>query len=912
MIYKLLLYIICHFSKYLMKNNNSNCQKIKSLIDSFIIIGEEDSQSSISQFTPTILSAISSNNNSPLLKEDILIKQVFPPNFSFSKSQSSYSISFDEESSTSSKKDESTQNTSNNTNLISNCYNLVFSYTIKKIIYYVYSHVFFEKNAKNYIPKAFCIVSQFPYFQFYHLLCQSLEVSFYKEQCTIPIEIVLYNIINYIPPPLNCSINIEFNLLNDILFDSSIELTEGETNYKIKESNSFLNWYLLNKISGCPMLEFSLVDLINILTPDLLIKIFLFSFLEVKIYFFAKNIEILNFVMYMISNLSYPFNNCDYNSTILTFSKLSGNIEKNAKIIGVNCKFDENLKNYISDNYCFNVDLEEKKIFLQENTNLPELNSIKKIIEMSKDFFDKLKSNKKIKKNEDNCLPFLLRSIEKLYSTLRIYQIEEKNKQDKKIFGKKNKNLEANKNIQGAFYDFILSIIKEFFAFYQFSSNYDQLLAKYPVINVTKCKYHIDFKEKQLKKNLECIDLLFYDLFKITEKSKEFQKYIFKHDYRPKNYLNFFYFLQFLRYSKFIKNTNCEIDFFSLINEYEQLQNGNINKLSFLNFHLYFKDSLKNVLSNYLKTEDYSHKSIELNQKLLKFYIYVIENLPEEKLKNLFPFNYKVSNLTINEDDFSIHVFKSIAIQINGVNGLILASAMLLTIIFIENYEIDEQMNYIISLLPSSNMYFGDIIAIILNFFSKISSKTSKVKTITQISSEFAKYMIQNQIILRRTSLDQLRRISVLESKIFGEYFGYVIKQREKTKIDNTSPMTYDILFQGEIKSNVIRQKMNSCCAPKKASSSKEPVNLTFKVTTRANGTVYKKDKSFEILSPLEIFNLSHSLFNSYKETLNIDIIINNNNLEKIIANLLLYVDVLKDNNEAYIDCFIQVFNKFV
>ena len=53
-------------------------------------------------------------------------------------------------------------------------------------------------------------------------------------------------------------------------------------------------------------------------------------------------------------------------------------------------------------------------------------------------------------------------------------------------------------------------------------------------------------------------------------------------------------------------------------------------------------------------------------------------------------------------------------------------------------------------------------------------------------------------------------------------------------------------------------------------------------------------------------------MVNSYYETLNMDIINNNNNLENIIANLLLYVDVLKDYNEAYMDCFIKVFNKFV
>ena len=72
-----------------------------------------------------------------------------------------------------------------------------------------------------YVPKAFLIISQYPFFNTFNKLCiELLEKQFKNKNIEIPIEIQLYNIINYIPAPVNDSYNIAFfpsNQLSEIV-----------------------------------------------------------------------------------------------------------------------------------------------------------------------------------------------------------------------------------------------------------------------------------------------------------------------------------------------------------------------------------------------------------------------------------------------------------------------------------------------------------------------------------------------------------------------------------------------------------------------------------------------------------------------------------------------------------------------
>ena len=81
-----------------------------------------------------------------------------------------------------------------------------------KLFYVCFGFKFYEEYSFLYVPKAFCIVSQYPYFTLFQNICQDIY-DFYNKNfdCNngdhAPIEIVLYHLVNYIPSPLKNSLN---------------------------------------------------------------------------------------------------------------------------------------------------------------------------------------------------------------------------------------------------------------------------------------------------------------------------------------------------------------------------------------------------------------------------------------------------------------------------------------------------------------------------------------------------------------------------------------------------------------------------------------------------------------------------------------------------------------------------------
>ena len=103
-------------------------------------------------------------------------------------------------------------------------YNIIFSYnpqtgTNSKKSINGFAHVFYRKyyQSKNmgdkiisfYVPIIFCIISEFPFYNSFYSLCNQIK-NLYKEkneknECNIsvPLEILIYNIINFTLSPLN-------------------------------------------------------------------------------------------------------------------------------------------------------------------------------------------------------------------------------------------------------------------------------------------------------------------------------------------------------------------------------------------------------------------------------------------------------------------------------------------------------------------------------------------------------------------------------------------------------------------------------------------------------------------------------------------------------------------------------------
>ena len=54
-----------------------------------------------------------------------------------------------------------------------------------------------------YVPMTFCIISEYPYFNSYYILCNQIIQLFQSSKIEIPIEIIIYNIINFTLSPIN-------------------------------------------------------------------------------------------------------------------------------------------------------------------------------------------------------------------------------------------------------------------------------------------------------------------------------------------------------------------------------------------------------------------------------------------------------------------------------------------------------------------------------------------------------------------------------------------------------------------------------------------------------------------------------------------------------------------------------------
>ena len=148
-------------------------------------------------------------------------------------------------------------------------YNFCYSSVNGKenIIYSVFAFKFYEKYRYNitskhfedyYIPKAFCIISQYAFFTLFDYICKNLYIIMTKKLFeSLPFELIIYNIVNFIPSPINYGIHL--NLFSNFL--------------KVPD-------YEINQLSGYFYLDFDLSQIFDLLPLNLVIEIFILTFIE--------------------------------------------------------------------------------------------------------------------------------------------------------------------------------------------------------------------------------------------------------------------------------------------------------------------------------------------------------------------------------------------------------------------------------------------------------------------------------------------------------------------------------------------------------------------------------------------------------------------------------------------------------
>ena len=225
-----------------------------------------------------------------------------------------------------------------------------------------------------YIPMAYFILSEYPYFYHFNKICKSLFNQIKKENEIIPIEIILYNIIKYLQSPINKT---EILLFERVGF-SFEPININEIDINLLSENGKSPPILFSQLVGYPIFDFNLSFIFNLLPEDIIIQTFIFTFLEYDIIFYSNHSKILNLIMYIFSNLNYPFNDSEYYSYILSSSIedfISERIPFKDKIkhcmIGINNSYDPEINTTDKIKEHFILDIDNKKLIFnyKEKTN---------------------------------------------------------------------------------------------------------------------------------------------------------------------------------------------------------------------------------------------------------------------------------------------------------------------------------------------------------------------------------------------------------------------------------------------------------------------------------------------------------------------------------------------------------------
>ena len=652
------------------------------------------------QNKPVILNSIASDFTDGMLNEESILNHMFPNNYT--------PIYVSEKNE---------KNEPNNQNLIfylstekifekeeeDDAQNSELKKLNKNINFNVYGYLFWEfvltDKTKVFFPKVFVFISQYSYFKYFSFLSQNILFRLKKKlYFEIPLEIQLYNIINFTPSPINCDLQLELLTNSDLVSlknrkekeekDLNIypKTKEGEKGEKIdlpvpNENNNIT----LLQLSGYPYFDIDLSYLFNYFNFESFFTTYLFSFLEFKMIFFSPSLDFLNTIMYIIRFLSYPFLDNKDLGQIYSLSKedfLYGSriIENN--LIGVNCAYDPKLviPHFYKDYFIISFDLKSITIFFNgqnistfnnENSN----NKVEKLI----NFID----NSIAEDREKNA--FLEIKINKMFNSLyQCFRVimnnntinNPNNNAQMKDFFKEldltetnyrmydymyNEYDEYNSTIQKAFYSFNLSIYEFFHD--TIVLNFDNPEKGTPD-GYSSINYSIKF-DPYNDKTLTEEEKIFFDYFTKTTKYNQFMNLFIKNNIccdlnRP----SLIYSEEFMNIDKALVNDDNK-DYIQILNNF--YQNSNIVvKIDFTKFYSYYSEKLAQIiyklaldtkiikLTNETKNNNtkiiYRQEEYLLDDNILKRYVYILNNMEKKEFEELFPsLNFKKTENNIFE-----------------------------------------------------------------------------------------------------------------------------------------------------------------------------------------------------------------------------------------------------------------------
>ena len=883
----------------------------QSLIEYFEIIGYNENfvpkildtyKKNKNEFKPTVISSIISQQDYVIVDNKLLISQIYPEN------PKTILIN---------KNNISTESPPTSNVIYSFCFDS--SDGKKKIFYVCYAFKFYEKyqyylnknySEEYYIPKAFCIISQYYYFSLFEYICNTIyNLINEKVEDNMPIELIVYNIVNFIPSPIYHPLGLD-------LFGYALKTKKHE----------------LGQISGYPYLDFDLVEIFNLLPINLVLEIYLLTFLETSIIFFCSNLELLSMVMFIMFVLNYPCNDSPYYWHVVSVSRDNFVGENKfvgkfmVSFIGVNSSYTEDFDTSPFGKYHYIADLDNKKCFiinvgeLDEDNEIDDFQNLTDILIYIQNI---LKDNKIdsvfLKKN----VQLLKKNLESILSKNPEFSTSAKNKYVN-FFKISSSIRDTNKEIQESFYYFNLSILMLLFQDYSLNNSFSSIK-----------KEDANSSSKKLKK--------FFSLDENSELSKEEQLFLKLYRNSTKYVLYFDNFIksfdaievfkipllfseEFIN-ERILNNKNSfanKASFFKIIDLLFLDDKSNLISITLNNIYSSFNEKLIPYFKHFNKAKKNKNSKkkqlFAFNNKIINKYIYLLNNIYEkEEILDLFPYlRIQLNNrMEIIDRKYIINTindyFENRTDLISATNFLIYASVYVFSIsLSLYSYKkIIQYINNIMKCLSKAEYFIRFYILIILetiykyhlihgkeNIYPEFDSTCVKMYFYMLINFLKENFIIPNEEMIKilntffnkaKNEKSDNNRINLKDSQN-DEKINFKIEKDKNFRYFMQYCFTSKTTFKPSIMVKAALNEKNICDIIIRDKKNIQPM-----IVIKINDYIF----SCKFFSTKKLFKLIKRSYNELmkKESLNLSEI-NILYVRKVIANLILYGNELNSKEE--------------
>ena len=799
----------------------------------------------------------------------------------------------------------------------------------KNIIYSIFAFKFYEKYRYNitskefeeyYIPKAFCIISQYSFFTLFNYICNNLYVIMRNQLFdSLPFELIIYNIVNFVPSPINYGMRLDF--FGDVL----------------KVPN-----YQINQLSGYNYLDFDLSQIFNLLPLNLVLEIFIFTFIEKKIVFFSKNLEILNMTMFIMYALNYPCNDGRYFFHIISFSpkkltddnKLLGIIDN--YMVGVNDSYSNEIDTSEIGAFHLVVDIDNKKIIVKENQDIRDVKGINELYELKEYIENIIKEKDKLIEKS-----FLKQFILRLKKNLDLFLTKNmtdfnSNSKSKYVdfFNTSNDIYENNKKIQEIFYDFCLTILALIYHDYSLSNSFDKII-KNEKEEANKNLYHMigaDDAEQIENINKES---LFFRAFRDTVKYKIY----FENFIQDKKSFEI-YKIALLYSDELINIKNMDFENIKIWNEISVFKiidslyfpNGQqqVVSITLNNIIQEYSNNLKKYFIHFYpkETKNTNQKQLfDLNKKIINKFIYVLKiQYNNNKLNEIFPYlKLKEENPIVLMDRREIlnSIQKPFEKGVIEILNYLIYSCIYVFSISIIFYSQKSLISYIKRLIKTlSNiklkLFSRHILYILFKTFYKYYLINKKKQIYPGLSSSSIKiyfHMLIDNVLKENNIIPDEEMLQLLQNFYNKILLKEKDKSNNKNKINEVEENEVDEINNFRIeKGKNFLCFMKYCFTSKKIFKPNTMVKVAMKEKKNCNIFIKNENKSLQpninikineyfyssfFFSPIKIYSLSKSTYNDFFDKGEFDMSkLMIKNVRDIITNLIQYGLELNDNED--------------